>query len=118
MLIECILRRTGGTHVDLGSAIYHFAPDEAGRHVADVTDDDHIDRLLAIPEGYRRARTITAVSSTVSSAPSVEEDAGADVSAAEDLAAEYTRLTGQKPDGRWSKARLLSEVEAARKIEE
>lgn len=43
-----------GRHVTLGKTVYHFAPNERGHNVCEVTDQAHIDRLLSIPEGYRR----------------------------------------------------------------
>lgn len=57
MKIESILKRPGGTKVQLGGKTYHFTPDEYGRHVAEVEDNDHIGRLLAIREGYRLLST-------------------------------------------------------------
>lgn len=56
MKIECTLKRKGGTHVDIGGKSYHFAPQEDGRHVADVDSDAHIERFLAVPEAYRILR--------------------------------------------------------------
>ena len=53
MLIECKLHREGGTKVQLNGKEYHFAPQPDGSHVAEVTDEDHIAQLLAIPEGYK-----------------------------------------------------------------
>ena len=53
MKIECLLKRDGGSIVTLGSKSYHFAPDDAGRHVADVEAEAHVERLLSITEGYR-----------------------------------------------------------------
>lgn len=53
MKIECLLKRDGGSIVTLGSKSYHFAPDDAGRHVADVETEAHVERLLSITEGYR-----------------------------------------------------------------
>lgn len=53
MLIQSILIREGGSHVELDGVTYHFAPIPTGEHVAEVESDDHIDRLLAIPEGFR-----------------------------------------------------------------
>lgn len=55
MKIESILRRPGGTFVTLDDVTYHFAPDERGRHVAEVTRQTHIARFLSITEGYRLA---------------------------------------------------------------
>jgi hypothetical protein len=56
MKIECILHRKGGTHVEMPGKTYHFAEQADGRHVADVANDTHIERFLAIPEAYRIAR--------------------------------------------------------------
>lgn len=49
MLIRCKIKRPGGSRVTLGSERYHFAPDDLGRHVAEVTNEAHIERLLSIP---------------------------------------------------------------------
>jgi hypothetical protein len=57
MRIESLIRRPGGTTVTLNDTDYRFVPSgDDPRHIADVEDPDHIDRLLAIPEGYRLAR--------------------------------------------------------------
>lgn len=53
MDIECKLKREGGTHVDMGTQKYHFAPLADGAHVAAVTDETHQDRFLGISEAYR-----------------------------------------------------------------
>lgn len=53
MKIECILKRKGGTEITLGATKYHFTPDELDRHVAEVSDETHINRLLSITEAYR-----------------------------------------------------------------
>lgn len=60
MRIECILQRKGGTVVEMPGKTYHFAPQEDGKHVADVEIEAHIERFLAIPEAYRLLRTSTA----------------------------------------------------------
>lgn len=60
MKIQCILERKGGTVVEMPGKTYHFAPQEDGKHVADVTIEAHIERFLAIPEAYRLLRTATA----------------------------------------------------------
>ena len=61
MKIECRLIREGGTKVEFGPTVYHFKPDPAfgGRHIADVTDEDHISRLLSISEAYKMVKTGT-----------------------------------------------------------
>jgi hypothetical protein len=56
MKIQCVLHRTGGTVVDLGGKQYHFEPLADGTHVAEVDDNAHIDRFLAISDGYRLYR--------------------------------------------------------------
>lgn len=53
MKIECILKREGGSVVDLGGIEYHFEPVADGAHVAEVEDKAHIDRFLSISEGYK-----------------------------------------------------------------
>ncbi len=53
MKIECILKRDGGTKVDLDGTQYHFKPQEDGSHTAEVSDIDHARRLLSIKEAYR-----------------------------------------------------------------
>jgi len=53
MLIESRIRRAKGTRVTLDGTEYHFTPNKDGVHVADVSNADHIDRFLAVPEGFR-----------------------------------------------------------------
>lgn len=57
MKIACKLIREGGTKVEFGSKVYHFQPDPAfgGKHVADVSDKEHVGRLLSISEAYEMA---------------------------------------------------------------
>jgi hypothetical protein len=52
MLIRCKIEREGGSHIDLPPAVYHFAPNKKGDHVADIADPDHLALLLSIPAGY------------------------------------------------------------------
>lgn len=53
MLIECKLKRQGGSIVDMGDGTtYHFKDDGKGRHIASVSSSAHIGRLLGIAEGY------------------------------------------------------------------
>jgi hypothetical protein len=53
MIIECILRRSGGTKIDIFGQDYDFQPNEQGAHVAEVADEQAIERLLSITEAYR-----------------------------------------------------------------
>lgn len=59
-LIECILHRAGGSKVTLGETTYHFIDDGHGRQIAPVENQDHVDRFLDIPEGYRRPKGLAA----------------------------------------------------------
>lgn len=61
-LIECMIKRAGGTDVPFGfsarkKVIYRFRPvdatDPESPHVADVTNDEHYERLISIAEAYR-----------------------------------------------------------------
>lgn len=61
-LVECILKRQGGSIVKFGyhgakAIVYKFVPlddtDPDSPHVADVTNDEHYNRLIGIVEGYR-----------------------------------------------------------------
>lgn len=63
MDIECTLKRDGGSKIDLVTREYHFTPRADGAQVADVEEESHIARLLAIPEAYRiyRAQPASAV---------------------------------------------------------
>lgn len=57
MLIESIIHRENGTRPTLGDTTYHFKPSgNDPRHLAEVTDEDHIQTFLAIKEGYRIAK--------------------------------------------------------------
>lgn len=53
MKVVCLLHREGGTKVELGNAEYHFKPQPDGKHVAEVSNEEHLAILLAIPEAYR-----------------------------------------------------------------
>lgn len=72
MKIECILHRKGGTVVELPGKAYHFAPQEDGKHVADVTIEAHIERFLSIPEAYRMLRTQGADPAAATFAPATD----------------------------------------------
>lgn len=53
MKVECKLKRDGGTKIDLDGVEYHFKPLKDGAHVAEVTDEAHLERLQQIPEAYK-----------------------------------------------------------------
>ncbi|MBV6551774.1 hypothetical protein KTN00_12185 [Acinetobacter soli] len=61
-LIECMIKRAGGTDVPFGfsnrkKTVYRFRPidstDPESPHVADVTNDEHYERFISIAEAYR-----------------------------------------------------------------
>lgn len=55
MLVESVIRRTGGTRVRLHDVEYVFTPGADGRHLCEVENADHAQTLCAIPEGFRMA---------------------------------------------------------------
>jgi hypothetical protein len=53
MQVQSKLRREGGTKIEFEGVEYHFTPNEAGDHVAEVNDEAALSRLVnEIPEGY------------------------------------------------------------------
>lgn len=54
MLIECLIRRNGGSVISCNGTEYHFAPNASGAHVCDVKNERDIEDFLMIPEGYRQ----------------------------------------------------------------
>lgn len=57
MLIECTIRRKNGSTVKLGTQEYKFAPtDKDPRHLCEVKDEAHIERLLSINESFVAAK--------------------------------------------------------------
>ncbi len=53
MRIESIIRRQAGSSVTLGDKTYRFAAGDDGRHVCEVEDPTHVERLLSIKEAFR-----------------------------------------------------------------
>lgn len=53
MKIECLVKREGGSTVELFGKTYAFKPQPDGAHVAEIEDADAQDRFLSIAEGYR-----------------------------------------------------------------
>lgn len=73
MKIECVLRRPGGTTVNIGGIDYSFAPDARGRHVAEVTQPEHI-RAFASIEGYRLITDPAPQPTTTEAVMSISDD--------------------------------------------
>lgn len=68
VIIESLIKRAGGSKIPMGGATYHFAPDDHGRHVATISDPDHIARFLQISEGFRMLAAV-AVPAAAPAAP-------------------------------------------------
>lgn len=79
LLIECFLKRPGGTRVDLEGTVYHFTeandPLGLGRQACEVSNTKHAQRFLGIAEGYRileldveAAQTVTAPAPVIAAA--------------------------------------------------
>ena len=67
--IQSKIIRKGGTIVELQGGTYHFTPNAAGDHVAQVSDPDDVATLLAIKEGYCIYRAKPAPVAAAATAP-------------------------------------------------
>ena len=119
MKIESIIRRAKGTKVTFDDTTYHFKPeDPKGPHVAEVKDEEHIERFLAIPEGFREAEK---PAKAAPAKPTVPEQpaasAGATVLQGEDGAGEAggnaEAKPSAKPRGKAGKAVVPAKEKAA-----
>lgn len=52
MIIQSLLKRKGGTIVDIDGVEYAFTPDSNDNHICEVKEQSHIDRFLSISEAY------------------------------------------------------------------
>ena len=50
---ECLIKRPGGSIIELDDSKYHFKPNGDGNHVCDVPNEGHAAILLAIDNAYR-----------------------------------------------------------------
>ena len=69
MLIKCKLKREGGSKIKIGGVEYHFAPDDNGDHVAEVTNEAHANRFLEISEAYEAVGAKKQVKAVQAQAP-------------------------------------------------
>ena len=69
MLIKCKLKREGGSKIKIGGEEYHFAPDDNGDHVAEVTNEAHANRFLEISEAYEAVGAKKQVKAVQAQAP-------------------------------------------------
>jgi hypothetical protein len=126
--IECKLIREGGTFAEVGGTEYHFAPQSDGAHVATIDNDDHADVFLSITEGYRLYRGAAkaapvaiekAAEPVAPAAPQavIEPQAPAtEVYERAALAAEYERLTGEKPHAKTGVKKLRELIAAKQTV--
>lgn len=52
MLIQCLIKRIGGTRAEIDDKQYHFKPNELGDHVCEVADNKHVQRFLKVDDAY------------------------------------------------------------------
>lgn len=77
MLIQCKLKREGGTKVNLDGVEYHFCPQvEGGPDVAEVENKDHQMTLLSISEGYCQVKKPKPAKASKKSDEDEDEDSG------------------------------------------
>lgn len=131
MLIECILRRPGGTFVELDGVLYHFKPSaEDDRHICDVENFNHVQIFLGIPEGYRAVDPSTVKPSMVPTKEAAQIEQAQTLAPVEDgqaadkqdepvsdddreyWAAQYEARFGRKPHHKWRVERIKAELEA------
>lgn len=127
MKIERINSRAGGTPVKFPATAgfpaitYHFAPErDGGPHVAMVTNEAHIKRLLSMPEGYRECQE----AETLLADPDDEKvrtGNAADIIppdltsiSDERLAEVYQLLFGKAPHPRAARDTIIAKIETAK----
>lgn len=103
MLIACRFKRPNAP-VDLGDKVYFFKPVDPANtdseHVAVVEDNNHIQRLLQIPEAYYIAvtelpPTVAKPVAPASASTSVQTDAGAGTASAPPAKDSVGETTGE-----------------------
>lgn len=102
MKIESRIKRRNGHSVEIDGATYEFRPPA---YVAEVTNQAHIDRLLAITEGY------------VAVADPHDANGDGDVDRAE-LVEAYEAKFGQRPHHRLSTDKIRAALDAPVEIEQ
>lgn len=71
-IIECLIKRAGGSVIELGAAKYHFKPNAEGDHVCEIADKGHADILLAIDTAYRQYAQAVAGTRTDGGGPRID----------------------------------------------
>lgn len=115
MQIQSIIKRPGGSHVDMPGAKYHFQPNELDHHVAEVVEPTHIARLLSISEGFRVYDPATAEEAPPVLQPFVPAAVMADANAPAGAVAGFT-LSLEHPDAFVIKEKTVSQVDVIARI--
>ena len=126
MLIVCTIKRKAGTHTKMpdDGTVYAFLPNELGDHVAEVTNPDHIQRLLAIdvylPYGHAAAteaeQIVAADNDLTEAEQAVKPELAADLNqmTMDELQEEYHYRFGRAAPKQIKFATLVAKLAAAR----
>ena len=111
MLIECTIKRRGGTLIPFGPAdnpvnVYHFQETvDGGPHVCEVENQDHIDRLLSITESFREIKT-----EEVKAPPKVEGQPDYGAMDGKQLQVAYREKFGRDAGGRMTRDTVIKRL--------
>lgn len=141
MLIERILKDgPNGTFITMADGTrYAFAPleVEGAPHVAEVTNTKHIERFLAIPEGFRiwregapaepddpastpddQTSAVAALETTIPAADAQDDPIALEEMTLTDLQGVFEREVGRKPHHRAGIEKLIEDITAHRSAQE
>jgi hypothetical protein len=84
VILESLIKRAEGSFITIGNDIYHFFNHIPGdpRHLCEVKDDDHIQTLLGIKEGFKIAKRLPQAQGVVGQAKQGKANAKAPAPAA------------------------------------
>lgn len=109
MKIECKCKRQNGSVIDIDGTHYEFKPNADGAHVAEVTDTDHIERFLAIPEGYKINSKAEAKPAPAGTDEGKEEEYSEEEVA--EIKAAYEEKFGKAPHHSMKPASIIAKLE-------
>lgn len=114
VLIECLIKRIGGSIVDLPGETYHFKPASGlfhEPHVALVTDRDHMACFLRVPEAYALADAMAEPVAPIAPAlPVIDEFATLSDGA---IADQFTQAYGSKPPKGFGRDLMITALRSA-----
>ena len=121
MLIECTIRRKNGSTVNFGETEYKFAPTEKDpRHLCEVKEEAHIERLLSIKESFVAAdkEILTVQKVKEIDKKLAEEQAAADAKkAAAEAAQKAAAQTPAEDDTEGQSEQLVEVAKAAAEVQ-